>query len=103
MSPRRTILRELSRRHQNGMTGYTRPGDITGFASNPSRYHTAVNALLQERLINGTKDADGRLAIAINDHRAADVRKELRPLGARTVTWLAVAAVTVVLVIVATL
>ena len=90
MSPRRTILRELNRLHDGGNGGYTRPGTITGFSQNPTRYQEAVNALLQERLINGTKDAEGRLAIALNGDRMQDVRKELRPLGARPATWLAI-------------
>jgi len=99
MSPRRTILRELSRRQDDGGVSYTRPGTITGFSTNPSRYQAAVNALLQERLINGTKDAEGRLAIAINTDRIDAVRREIRPLGARPATWFtAVAAIALVVV-----
>ena len=83
MTARRTILRELSRLHEDGNGRYTRPGAIAGFAEKPGRYQEAVNRLLQERLINGTKDEEGRLAIALNAHRLADVRKELRPWFAR--------------------
>ena len=87
MSVRRMILRELSKRQAEGVNGYTRPGAIAGFAEQPSRYQEAVNKLLQERLINGTKDEEGRLAIAINTHRIADVKKELRPWYGRAATW----------------
>lgn len=92
MSTRRTILRELSRNGHNG-NGFTRPGSLSGFASKPERYQAAVNQLLQERLINGTKDEDGRLAIAINEHRLDDVRREIRPLWTRPVAWLGVLVV----------
>jgi len=89
MSPRRTILRELSR--QNGeatANGYTRPANIAGFAEKPARFQAAVNELLQERLINGTKDEEGRLAIAINAQRLKDVRRELRAWWQRPATWI---------------
>lgn len=99
MSARTTILRELRRLHQNGAARYTRPASIGGFAEKPSRYQEAVNRLLQERLINGTKDEEGRLAIALNEHRLADVRKELRPWFARPATWLVVAAAALVAVV----
>jgi hypothetical protein len=89
MSARRTILRELSDRHRRGETGYLRPATIDGFAAQPSRYQEAVNRLLQERLINGTKDEDGRLAIGLNTHRIDAVKKELRPVYARATVWFA--------------
>lgn len=89
LSPRRTILRELNQRHERGEEGYTRPASIRGFTQKPSQFQAAVNALLQERLINGTKDDEGRLAIGLNSHRLADVRKELRPIYARAGIWLA--------------
>jgi hypothetical protein len=79
MTTRRTILRELSRRHQQEAGAYTRPGTIAGYDQQPTRFQNAVNALLQERLINGTKDGDGRLAIALNVQRIDDVNRELRP------------------------
>lgn len=90
MSARRTILRELNR---NATAGHMRPAAINGFEANPSRYQAAVNALLQERLINGTKDPEGRLAIGLNEQRMADVRRELRPIWARPVVWLAIMVV----------
>ena len=99
MTTRRTILRELSRRHQQEAGAYTRPGSIAGFAEQPTRFQNAVNALLQERLINGTKDGDGRLAIALNQQRMDDVRRELRPWFARPAgILLAVVAVAAIVV-----
>ena len=92
MSTRRAILRELSRNGHQG-NGFTRPGNLAGFSSKPDRYQAAVNQLLQERLINGTKDEDGRLAIALNEHRLDDVRRELRPLWARPAVLLGVLVV----------
>jgi hypothetical protein len=92
MSARRTILRELSARHEKDGGNYTRPDTITGFTQNRERFQAAVNELLQERLINGTKDAEGRLAIALNAHRLADVRKELRPWYARPFAWMGAGA-----------
>lgn len=89
MSARRTILRELRARHERGDAGYLRPAAINGFNDQPSRYQEAVNQLLQERLINGTKDEEGRLAIGLNTHRIAEVRKELRPVYARASVWVA--------------
>ncbi len=86
-----------------GDQGYTRPGGIAGFDARPARYQAAVNELLQERLINGTKDPEGRLAIALNEHRLADVVKELRPVYARPGAWVAflivVAAVAGVMIV----
>jgi hypothetical protein len=93
MSARRTILRELSRTSAAGSV--VRPATISGFDANPARFQAAVNALLQERLINGTKDTEGRLAIGLNEQRLADVRKELRPVWAHPVLWLALVVVAV--------
>ncbi len=88
MTPRTTILRELSRSRQNGNgSGFTRPSDIAGFDRHPEKYQKAVNQLLSDRLVEGQKDEEGRMAIAINPHRADDVRKELRPVWARPITW----------------
>jgi hypothetical protein len=99
MSARTVILRELNKRHQNGGNGYTRPGSIAGYAEKPSNYQEAVNKLLAERLINGTKDEEGRLAIALNAHRIADVEKELRPWYARATTWMAAVGAAAVIVV----
>lgn len=99
MSPRRTILRELRKRRDESAERYTRPAAIPGFTNNPSRFQEAINRLLQERLINGTKDEDGRLAVAINEHRLADVSKELRAWFARPVAWIAAVLALVILAV----
>ncbi len=80
MSPKKTILRTLSARYQSSGPGFLiRPATIPGFGEKPQKYQQAVNSLLQERLIEGTKDADGHMAIALNAQRMGDIRKELRP------------------------
>lgn len=61
---------------------------MPGFGQQPSKYQEAVNGLLNERLIDGKKDDEGRMAIALNPHRIATVRKELRPWFARPAIWL---------------
>lgn len=96
MSPRKTILRELSSRLDRGESGYARPDTIGGFNDNPAAYQLAVNRLLQERLINGTRDEGGRTAVALNPHRLEDVKKALRPWYARPITWLTAASVIIV-------
>ncbi len=99
MSARTTILRELRILHASGNGRYARPAAIKGFDQQPGRYQEAINKLLQERLINGTRDGEGRLAIAINEHRLADVRKELRPWFTRpTILVAGIAAVVMVIV-----
>jgi hypothetical protein len=86
MSPRKAILQELDQAHRAGREG-TRPSSIRGFSENASKYQSAVNDLLKAQLINGQKDSEGHLAIAINPHREGDVQKELRPMLARPVVW----------------
>ncbi len=93
MSPRKTILRELTDLGSDTEKRYARPRTIRGFDDKPAKYQSAVNELLKDRLIDGMKDADGQMAIAINEHRLADVRKELRPWFARPVTWVGTAMV----------
>jgi len=94
MSPRQTILRELSRHHErNGHDTLTRPSEIAGFAERPADYQKAVNQLLQDRLIQGRTDDEGRLTIGINDHRAADVRKAIRPVWLHPGAWVVLVAV----------
>ena len=93
MSPRKTILRELDQLHSDEGSGhYARPSAMPGFGKQPSRYQEAVNGLLNERLIDGKKDEEGRMAIALNPHRLATVQKELRPWFARPTIWLGVFA-----------
>ncbi len=94
MSPRKTILRELDQLHPDMGNGrYARPSTLPGFGKQPTKYQEAVNGLLKERLIDGKKDEDGRMAIALNPHRLAEVRKEIRPWFARPSTWLGAIAV----------
>jgi hypothetical protein len=95
MSPRKTILRELSRAHKQAAEGdaHRRPAAITGYGANPERFQKAVNDLLQARLLEGRKDADGHMTIALNAHRMREVERELRPIWARPAVWLAVALV----------
>ena len=91
MSPRKTILRELDQLHSDESKGrYARPSAMPGFGERPAKYQEAVNGLLNERLIDGKKDEEGRMAIALNPHRLATVRKELRPWFARPTIWLGV-------------
>jgi hypothetical protein len=80
MSPKKAILRTLSAEYQSSGPGVlTRPATIPGFGEKPEKYQQAVNALLQERLIEGRKDPEGRMAISLNAQRMGEVRKELRP------------------------
>jgi hypothetical protein len=70
VSPRKTILRELNQLHSDeGNRRYARPSAIPGFGEQPSRFREAVNGLLNERLIDGMKDEEGRMAIALDPHR----------------------------------
>lgn len=80
MSPKKTILKTLAGQHVSAGPGIlTRPATIPGFQAQPDKYQRAVNNLLQERLIEGRTDPEGRLAITLNAHRLTDVKKELRP------------------------
>lgn len=91
MAPRKTILRELARRYEEtGGEGYTRPTEIRGFSDRPEKFQKAVNDLLQARLVEGRKDPEGRMTIAVNEHRIGDVRRELRPIWTRPAAWVAV-------------
>lgn len=87
MSPRKTILKELSRA---GSSSYTRPSQIAGFSGAPEKYQKAVNELLSARLVEGRKDDEGHMTIAINEHRLADVAREIRPIWARPAIWMVV-------------
>ena len=95
MSPRKTILRELSRTRKQGgeRASFSRPSTISGFADEPDKYQKAVNDLLQSRLVEGRKDDEGHLTIALNLRRLQDVRRELRPIWARPTVWTAIAIV----------
>lgn len=91
MSPRKTILRELSQPRTANGSAYTRPSTIKGFSEAPEKYQKAVNELLQARLVEGRKDDQGHMTIAINEHRLQEVRRELRPVWARPAVWAAIA------------
>jgi hypothetical protein len=92
MSPKKRILRELALAHEpESRFCHVRPSDIPGYTRAPERYQDAVNALLEDRLIEGRMDADGRMSIGLNEHRLAEVRRALRPLWARPGLWAAVA------------
>lgn len=93
MSPRKTILRELA---QTSSSAYTRPSTIPGFDTAPDKYQKAVNELLQDRLVEGRKDEEGHMAIALNEHRRKDIDRELRPVWAHPAVWAAVAVLTAV-------
>lgn len=96
MSPKKTILRALDQIHATDPGCFTRPGSIDGFSANASRYQAAVNDLLKERLIDGRRDEEGHMAIALNPHRAADVRRQLRPFFARPAAWVVAVLLSVV-------
>ena len=91
MSPRKTILKELTQSQSGTSTTYTRPSSISGFSEAPDKYQKAVNELLQARLVEGRKDDEGHMAIAINEHRIEDVKRELRPMWARPSVWAVIA------------
>lgn len=93
MAPRKTILRELSRAESSGSgVAYVRPPTIPGFSQAPEKYQKAVNELLSARLLEGRKDEDGHMTIAINEARRAEVRREIRPVWAHPALWVAVLA-----------
>lgn len=94
MSPKKTILKALSDRSGTEGTGeLIRPSSIPGFEKAPDKYQKTINALLQDRLIEGMRDQDGRLAIALNPHRTREIRKELRPVWAHPALLAALALV----------
>ena len=83
MSPKKTILKTLlDQGDGSGYPALVRPSNIPGFQQAPDRYQKTINALLKERLIEGEKDGDGRLAISLNAHRARDIRRAVRPIWA---------------------
>ena len=93
MSPKKAILRTLAAANETGGPTYTRPAAIPGFSADPERYQKAVNDLLKERLIEGRKDDEGHMAVALNVHRLADVKRHLRPAWAHPAVWAAAVVV----------
>lgn len=83
MTAKKAILKALSER-QNGTdpSAPIRPSTLPGFQGAPEKYQQTINLLLKERLIEGVKDPEGRMAISLNIHRAREVQKALRPVWA---------------------
>jgi hypothetical protein len=93
MSPKKSILSALHRAHEeNGGHAYVRPSTIPGFSAAPDRFQKAVNELLRDRLIEGRKDTEGHMVVALNAHRVADVRRRLRLAWALPSLWALVLA-----------
>ncbi|NNM05621.1 MAG: hypothetical protein HKO65_11090 [Gemmatimonadetes bacterium] len=83
MSPKKTILKTLAKQvNGDGTPAPIHPSAIPGFQQAPGKYQETINALLKDRLIEGNKSADGRMAISLNSHKEKDVRRVLRPLWA---------------------
>ena len=94
MSPKKTILRTLTdHSKKDGAGEFIRPATIPGFREAPEKYQKTINALLQERLIEGMRDQDGRLAISLNPHRSREIERELRPIWAHPFVLLILALV----------
>jgi hypothetical protein len=75
------ILKELKQSFEtNGGDHFTRPGTIRGFTQEPDNDQKAVNELLSARLLEGHKDDEGNMVVAINTARLPEVKKELRPI-----------------------
>jgi hypothetical protein len=83
MSPKKAVLKALSESMEsNGPESLVRPATIPGFNQAPEKYQKTINDLLKDRLIEGMKDDEGRMALAINTHRMQEIRRELRPVWA---------------------
>ena len=77
MSPKKAILREL---RAAGPNSPRLPTEIPGFSKDAPRYREAMNELLKDRLISGGKDDEGNMVVTINEARAKDVDRALRPV-----------------------
>ncbi len=84
MTPRKTILRELN---AAGPDTFRRPNEIRGFEKQAPKYREAVNGLLRDQLIRGTKGPDGNLVIGLNAQRLEQVQREIRPWFRAPLTW----------------
>jgi hypothetical protein len=84
MTPRKTILRQLS---EVPAGGFTRPSEISGFTSQPPGYRKALNGLLKDQLITGLQNEEGDLVVALSPNRLPQVHKELRPWFAAPAVW----------------
>ncbi|GMV06944.1 MAG: hypothetical protein AMXMBFR53_32190 [Gemmatimonadota bacterium] len=94
MSPKKTILQSLTRAYEETQgAALTRPAQIPGFSKDPERFQKAVNDLLKDRLIEGRKDGEGHMAVALNGHRLSEVKRQLRPVWAHPALWAAMVVV----------
>ena len=83
MTPKKAILRALLEAEgEKGPGELVRPSTIPGFKATPEAYQKTINRLLKDRLIEGTKDPEGHMAISLNTHRIREIRKALRPIWA---------------------
>lgn len=88
MSRRKRILRELHRFHrERGKDSYTSPQALAGFDRNDPKDTAALNRLLQERMIRGTRGEDGAMAIAVAKGRLDQVRRMIRPWYGQPLVW----------------
>jgi len=91
MSPKKRILRTLADQQEKGDPAPpVRPSAIPGFDEAPEKYQQTINSLLKDRLIEGFKDQEGKMAISLNTHRQQDIRRLLRPAWAHPVVLLVI-------------
>jgi len=93
MSPKKAILQALKGAESAQPQSSVRPPTIPGYSDQPERFQRAVNELLQARLVEGRRDADGHMTLALNHHRRADVDRILRPVWTRPGLWAGLALV----------
>jgi len=93
MSPKKRILRALAdQQGRSDSAAPLHPSTIPGFDQAPEKYQQTINSLLKDRLIEGFKDQEGRMAITLNTHRQRDIRRLLRPAWAHPVVLLVLLA-----------
>jgi hypothetical protein len=94
MSPKRRILKALAEEQgKGGSAAPVRPSTIPGFEEAPEKYQQTINILLKDRLIEGFKDEEGKMAISLNTHRQREVRRVLRPVWAHPAVLIMLLAV----------
>jgi hypothetical protein len=97
MSPKKTILKTLAELGDDeGGPSSIHPSKIPGFQDRPGKFQETINGLLKDRFIEGARDAQGRMAISLNAHRARDVQKILRPVWAHPAVLVGAALVAAV-------
>ena len=87
MSPRKNILRQLEKTHQQAPGRMTAATSIDGFDPEDPKHTQAMNQLLRDRLINGMKADDGGMAIQLNTGNLSAVRRALRPWYMSPAFW----------------